>query len=231
MVDVPVELKQWIWLLAPRPCNLVTTVSNDGRVNVATMYSSQIISYQFTRTSPLSSNLVSFSVHESRHTCECLKETGEFVINTPGLEAVEAVERAGLARPKERNEVLSLGLTPIESQKVRPPRLAECLAHLECLVVDLQRQGDYCLVMGEVVASSAQRGAVRKAVRRVDASWQPAGTPVKQAAYAKEYDSYLLEPDHAVQTYLVSLRFYDKACYESVLKRLVREGTMSVHDR
>ncbi len=221
LVEIPAEFKQWIWLLAPRPCNLVTTVSTDGRVNVATMYSSQIISYQFTPRSPLASNLVSFSVHRSRHTYECVNETGEFVVNTPGLEIIEAVEKAGLTRPKARNEALSLGLTPVESQKVEPPRLAECLAHLECKVTEVQRQGDYHLVIGRVIAASARESVVEKAARRTDASWGPAGTLTENAGYAKEYDSYLLRGEWAVQAYLVSLRFYDKACYDSALRRLL----------
>jgi flavin reductase (DIM6/NTAB) family NADH-FMN oxidoreductase RutF len=44
--------------------------------------------------------------------------------------------------------------TPLPAQKVKPPLIAECVAHLECKVVDVFVTGDHELFVGQVLAAS-----------------------------------------------------------------------------
>ncbi len=84
-------------------------------------------------------------------------ETGEFVINVPTEDIISEVLKAAVITenpcPIGLNEIERAGLTPIPSEKVRAPRVKECVAHYEC-VLDWYKEG---LIVGKVVALSADR--------------------------------------------------------------------------
>lgn len=46
------------------------------------------------------------------------------------------------------------GLTALPSDKVKPPRIKECKAHLECKVLWTKIIGSACLVLGSIEAIS-----------------------------------------------------------------------------
>jgi flavin reductase (DIM6/NTAB) family NADH-FMN oxidoreductase RutF len=56
--------------------------------------------------------------------------------------------------------VESIGLTPIPAQKVKPPLIEECKAHLECTFVQHLNFGEELIILGQVVAGSVDRQAV-----------------------------------------------------------------------
>jgi flavin reductase (DIM6/NTAB) family NADH-FMN oxidoreductase RutF len=53
------------------------------------------------------------------------------------------------------------GLTPIPSEVVKPPRIAECPTHIECRIVDTLETGDHTIFIGEVVAKSGDFDAIK----------------------------------------------------------------------
>ena len=54
------------------------------------------------------------------------------------------------------------GLTEIPSEKVKPPRVAECSMHLECKVVWIKNVGNHFLVLGDIVSASYTKGSFDK---------------------------------------------------------------------
>jgi flavin reductase (DIM6/NTAB) family NADH-FMN oxidoreductase RutF len=84
-------------------------------------------------------------------------ETGEFVVNVPTEDITTEVLKAAMITekpcPAGSNEIERAGLTPIPSEKVRPPRVKECIAHYEC-ILDWHRGG---LIVGKVVAVSVDK--------------------------------------------------------------------------
>lgn len=54
------------------------------------------------------------------------------------------------------NEIEKAGLTPIPSEKVKPPRIKECVAHYEC-VLDWYREA---LIVGKTVAVSVDESLI-----------------------------------------------------------------------
>jgi flavin reductase (DIM6/NTAB) family NADH-FMN oxidoreductase RutF len=58
------------------------------------------------------------------------------------------------------NKFDATGLTPKPAKHVRPPIIAECLAHLECRVVQDIEVGDHHLFIGEVLAAYARAGVL-----------------------------------------------------------------------
>jgi flavin reductase (DIM6/NTAB) family NADH-FMN oxidoreductase RutF len=103
--------------------------------------------------------LIAVSVSKARYTYECL--TDEFVINLPTKELVEQVWTVGTLSGRNVNKFQVAGLTPIPSDVVKPPRIAECVTHIECRIVNTLKTGDHIIFVGEVVAKSGDFDAVK----------------------------------------------------------------------
>jgi flavin reductase (DIM6/NTAB) family NADH-FMN oxidoreductase RutF len=147
----------------PQPVVLVTTVDLDGNVdcspkNWCTVAGSHGFAF----------------VCSTDHDCYMnIQATGEFVVNVPGVELVDrlhALARKGA--PSWENELTRARLTPLPSRKVKPPRVAECRAHLECRAELLHevdsafelksaKMGTDVLIFGKILAMSADAEVVR----------------------------------------------------------------------
>lgn len=93
-------------------------------------------------------------------------ETGEFVINIPTEDIASKVLKAAIVTvnrcPAGVNEIERAGLTPIPSEKVRPPRIKECVAHYECLLDWHGRD----VIFGKAVAVSVDKSLVNRTEKR-----------------------------------------------------------------
>ena len=161
--------KLLIGLIVPRPIAFVSTVSPDGRSNLAPFsffcgVGSEPMMLAFCPAAD--------EAGEDKDTLRnCLPEseggTGEFVVNV----VTEAIARqmAACAEPLPHGESefdLS-GLTPIASSVVKPPRVAECPAAFECVTRQVVRTNPGApssgnLVFGEVVRVHAIDGLVNE---------------------------------------------------------------------
>ncbi len=129
---------------------LVTTTNEDGTSNVAPK---NWISYMASCPS-----VIALGCNREHWTARNILRSGEFVMNVPGAELVDAVWEAGyLEHPRP---VESAGLTPIPSLKVKPPRIEECKAHLECVLDRHFAYGDELVILGRIVAASIDREAL-----------------------------------------------------------------------
>lgn len=129
---------------------LVTTMNRDGTSNVAPK---NWISYM-----AFDPSLIALGCNIKHWTAKNILQSAEFVINIPGADLVDKVWEAGyLDHPRP---VESLGLTPIASLKVRPPRIEECKAHLECVLDKHLAYGDEVIMLGRIVAASIDQEAL-----------------------------------------------------------------------
>ena len=129
---------------------LVTTTNRDGTSNVAPK---NWISYM-----AFNPSLIALGCNSKHWTAKNIIRSGEFVINIPGAELVDKIWKAGyLDHPRP---VESLGLTSVPSRKVKPPRVEECRAHLECVLDKHFSYGDEIIILGRIGAGSIAREAV-----------------------------------------------------------------------
>jgi len=130
------------------PIVVITTVNKEGTPNAAVKTHFMTVS---------SMTRYAFDCSPEHHTYQNIIETGEFVINVPTEDILGKVLKAAIITenpsPAGSNEIESAGLTPIPSEKVRPPRVKECAAHYECLL-DWYKEG---LIVGKVVAVSVDK--------------------------------------------------------------------------
>ncbi len=130
---------------------LVTTMNKDGTSNIAPK---NWISYM-----AFGPSLIALGCSTKHWTAKNILRSGEFVVNVPGTELVDKIWEAGyLDHPRP---VESLGLTPIPSVSVKPPRVEECKAHLECVLDQHFAYGDEVIMLGRIVAASIDERALK----------------------------------------------------------------------
>jgi flavin reductase (DIM6/NTAB) family NADH-FMN oxidoreductase RutF len=73
------------------------------------------------------------------------------VIAIPALELAPKVVQVGNCSGRDVDKFEKIGLTPMPSQCVAPPLVAECFANLECKVADTHLVNKYNLFVLEVL--------------------------------------------------------------------------------
>ena len=126
-VSVPIKVFWYsdriVW---PKIVTIITTLNEEGVVNVAPV--SGIMHYDNLDKKPR----VLVCMRKFAHTIQNICNTGEFVVNFPPYEYTDDVLEACRFYPKGVNELDFMRMTPIPSQKVKPPTLAESRQVLEC---------------------------------------------------------------------------------------------------
>ena len=139
-------------LVTPRPIAWVTTVNAAGVVNLAP--------FSYFNLMGSAPPLVAFAPAlkpdgTKKDTLANLGFCPEFVVNLATAESAAAVNLSSKSLPPDESEVTLAGLTVTPSVAVRPPRLAESPAHLECVVRHILPFGTHpgasTIVVGEVV--------------------------------------------------------------------------------
>ncbi len=145
--------KLMIGMIVPRPIAFVSTVDAAGVRNLA----------PFSYFTACGSNppIVCFSTavrsgpRPYNDTLENIKATGEFVVNIVSEEFASQMNATSATVPPEVDEFELSGLTPLASDLVKPPRVAESKAQMECrlhqIVPVSDRPGGGILVLGEVL--------------------------------------------------------------------------------
>jgi flavin reductase (DIM6/NTAB) family NADH-FMN oxidoreductase RutF len=118
--------------VAPRPIAFASTVDQEGNPNLAPFSFFNV----FSANPPIAifSPARSGRTGATKHTYDNIKEVGEVVINVVSYNMVNQVSLASTEYPKGIDEFKKAGFTPIASEKVRPFRVKESPAQLECRV-------------------------------------------------------------------------------------------------
>lgn len=148
-------------LVVPRPIAMITTLDEDGRLNVA----------PFSYYMPVSGEppLIAVTVGavreatpEPKDTWRNIERTGEFVVNVTTIELAEHIETVAREYPRGVSEMKIAGWETIPSQVVATPSLAQSPAHMECRVHEVIDRGDQTfahsgvhILLAEVVCMTA----------------------------------------------------------------------------
>ena len=141
-------------LLHPRHTVLVTCVNKAGKANIITL--------AWSMPTSIDPPMVVISIAPKRLSHRMIKKTGEFVINVPTMKIVKQTLFCGRISGIKCDKFKEAPLTAAPAKKVRPPIIKECIAHLECKLVQTIPTGDHTLFVGEVVAAYVNRGVFNK---------------------------------------------------------------------
>jgi flavin reductase (DIM6/NTAB) family NADH-FMN oxidoreductase RutF len=122
-------------LVAPRPIGWVSTRGADGRSNLAP--------FSYYNLASLDPPIVMFAPNEKdaggnpKDTLRNIRDTGEFVVNVVSWELRLAMNLTSTPLECGDSEFLLAGLKEAPSVLVKPPRVAECPAALECRLIQI----------------------------------------------------------------------------------------------
>ena len=134
-------------LVTPRPIALVTSLGLDDVVNAAP--------FSFFNVLGTEPPIVAFAPGDRedgtpKDTARNVRLNHEFVVNLVDEAIAEAMNRCAATLPYGVSELAHAGLTTAPSSVVKPPRIAEAPASLECVEWGTLRIGDNRVVIGLV---------------------------------------------------------------------------------
>jgi len=148
VVTLPLN-KEVLTLLNLKPAVIITTIGKDGSINAAPYSWFSIVDYNPPQ--------ILISTNMKRDTYRNVLETGEFVLNYPSTRLLKQIWVTSKHFPYGVSELEKASLTGFPSEKVKPPRIRECIAHIECKVLWTKPIGSSCIVLGDIVSISVQK--------------------------------------------------------------------------
>lgn len=138
-------------IIAPRPIGWVSTIDKQGRPNLAP--------YSFFNAVSGVPEMVMFSSEGLKDSVRNARDTGEFVYNLVSASLMQAMNATSAALDPGENEFEFAKLGAAASALVKPPRVADTPAALECKVTAVNelldmhgKPTDRFMVIGQVVA-------------------------------------------------------------------------------
>ena len=118
-------------IVAPRPIGWISAMNLKGEVNLSP--------YSYFNAVGDRPPMVVFSSEGMKDAASFVEQTGEFVCNFVTWELREKMNLTSAPLPRGENEMVFAGLTPAPSRLVKPPRVAEAPAALECKLLQIVR--------------------------------------------------------------------------------------------
>jgi len=137
-------------LLHPMHTVLVSCVGKAGKPNITTL--------AWAMPTSIGPPLVAISLSPKRYSHTLIEESGDFVVNIPTLEILQAVYACGSLSGRSFDKFKKTSLMPMPSKKVKAPAIRECIAHLECSVEDKFTTGDHTVFVGKILEAYAEQG-------------------------------------------------------------------------
>ena len=125
-------------LMESGPVVLVTT--NDGKKNNIMTISWTMV-MDFTPQFAITTGPWNYSFSALRKTKEC-------VISIPTVDMIDKVIGIGTCSGSDTDKFEKFMLTPVKGKKVKAPLIKECLANIECKVIDIVKKHNIVVLEG-----------------------------------------------------------------------------------
>jgi flavin reductase (DIM6/NTAB) family NADH-FMN oxidoreductase RutF len=137
-------------LLHPMHTVLVSCSGKAGKPNITTL--------AWAMPTSINPPLLAISLAPTCHSHTLIDESGEFIVNIPTLETLQAVYACGSLTGRSFDKFKKTNLTPMPAKKVKAPAIRECIAHLECSVDSKFTTGDHTVFVGKILEAYADMG-------------------------------------------------------------------------
>lgn len=149
------KLSKVFTLMESGPVVLVTT--HDGQKdNIMTISWTMVLDF---------TPVFAITTGEWNHSFAALRKNKECVIAIPTVDMLDTAVGIGTCSGADTDKFAKFKLTPVPGKVVRPPLIKECLANIECKVIDIIKKHN--IVVLEAVA--AYMDTTRKEKRTVHA--------------------------------------------------------------
>jgi len=122
------------------PGPVVLVVTRDGRKN-------NIMTISWTMVMDFTP-ILAITTGPWNYSFAALQKTKECVISIPAVDLLDKVVGAGTCSGADTDKFEKFGLTPVKGKHVRPPLIRECVANIECRVIDIVKKHNIVVLEG-----------------------------------------------------------------------------------
>ncbi len=135
-------------LIHPMHTFILTSLSIDNKPNACAV----------AWVTPLSEDppMLMIALEKNHLTAKNIRETGEFVLNVPGVRLLKVVWYVGTKSGKKVDKSSVKGITYVPSKKVAVPRIGESMGHIECKVRQTLDTGETFTFIADVVRTEVE---------------------------------------------------------------------------
>jgi flavin reductase (DIM6/NTAB) family NADH-FMN oxidoreductase RutF len=135
---IRMQISKTFTLMESGPVVLVTT--NDGeKNNIMTISWTMMVDF---------TPLFAITTGPWNHSYAALEKFRECVISIPTVDLIDQVVGIGTCSGADTDKFKKFGLTPVEGKRVRSPLIKECLANIECKVIDVVKKHNIVVLEG-----------------------------------------------------------------------------------
>jgi flavin reductase (DIM6/NTAB) family NADH-FMN oxidoreductase RutF len=132
------KLSKAFTLMEPGPVVLVTT--HDGQKdNIMTISWTMVIDF---------TPVFAITTGEWNHSFAALRKNKECVIAIPTVDMLDKVVGIGTCSGTETDKFAKFKLTPVQGEVVMSPLIKECIANIECKVIDIVKEHNIVVLEG-----------------------------------------------------------------------------------
>ncbi len=132
------QLSKAFTLIEPGPVVLITT--NDGvKSNIMTISWIMVVDF---------SPMFAITTGPWNYSYTALETSRECVIAIPAADMIDQVVGVGACSGADTDKFEKFGLTPAKGKHVKAPLIKECLANIECKVVDIIEEHNIVVLKG-----------------------------------------------------------------------------------
>jgi flavin reductase (DIM6/NTAB) family NADH-FMN oxidoreductase RutF len=152
-------------LIVPRPIALVTTLGVNGVVNAAPFSMFNMIGED---PPILMISINRLSDGRLKDTSANILHNGEFVVHMSDEPMAAKMHACGESFPSDVSELTAVGLTPVPSLRVKPPRIAESPIAFECVLHEKLETPSRYVFIGRIQHLAARDGLIDTQAWRVN---------------------------------------------------------------
>ncbi|MFC1517644.1 flavin reductase family protein [Candidatus Margulisiibacteriota bacterium] len=149
-VEIPLEVSTR--LINHGPVSLLTSAYQDQR---------NIMALAWLMPASHTPRYVAIAITPKRYSYELIQKGKEFVLNLPPVSFKEFMLKCGKCSGRNVDKFQEFKIKTLPAQKVSAPLVEDCVAHIECTLKEDTKAGDHRLLIGEIVAASADEGIVK----------------------------------------------------------------------
>ena len=132
------QISKAFTLMESGPVVLVTT--NDGeKDNIMTISWTMVVDF---------TPLFAMTTGPWNYSYAALRKSRECVISIPTVDLIDQVVGVGTCSGASTDKFKKFGLTPVKGRHVRSPLIKECLANIECRVIDIIKRHNIVVLEG-----------------------------------------------------------------------------------
>lgn len=145
------QMSRVFTLIESGPVVLVTT-QGGGRNNIMTISWTMVLDF---------TPLFAITTGEWNYSFAALRESRECVIAIPTVDMLDKVVGIGTCSGEDTDKFAKFELTPVQGKVVSAPLIKECLANIECRVIDIVEPHNIVVLEAVAAYIDSERGEKR----------------------------------------------------------------------